>query len=122
MRFVRMLLNRGYIKVLIFIHSFVMSRKLGFLSVSIRKCQQDDIQAQKRPKVYACAQIMYLLNTEQNSLTRLPTALPMCNVGRANEADPMRYLVRPQTRCVSHYQLLSTTHLAKVHSAFLSSV
>jgi hypothetical protein len=30
-------------------------------------------QAQKRPKVFGCAQIIFLLNTEQNHLTRLPT-------------------------------------------------
>jgi hypothetical protein len=59
-------------------------------------------QAQKRPKVFGCAQIISLLNIEQKHLTRLLTALPMRNVGRANVADPIRYLVRPQTRCVSH--------------------
>jgi hypothetical protein len=51
---------------------------------------QDEQQAQKRPKVFGCAQIIYLLNTEQNHLIRLPTALPMRNVGRANLADPVR--------------------------------
>jgi hypothetical protein len=46
MRLVRMLLHRGYVKALLglFVHSFVMSRKLDFLSVSIRKWQQDDIK------------------------------------------------------------------------------
>jgi hypothetical protein len=56
--------------------------------------------AEKRPKVFGCAQIIYLLNAEQNHLTRLPIALPMRNVGRANVTDPMRYLVRSQTCCV----------------------
>jgi hypothetical protein len=46
-------------------------------------------QAQKRPKVFGCAQIISLLNTEQNHLTRLPTALPMRNVDRPNVADPL---------------------------------
>jgi hypothetical protein len=38
------MLHRGYIKALLFVHSFVMSQKLGFLSVSIRWRQQDDIK------------------------------------------------------------------------------
>jgi hypothetical protein len=50
------------------------------------------IQAQKRPKVFGWAQIIYLLHTEQSHLTRLPIALPMRYVGRANVTDPMRYL------------------------------
>jgi hypothetical protein len=44
MRLVYILLHRGYVKALLFVHSFVMSQKLGFLSVSIRKWQQDDAQ------------------------------------------------------------------------------
>jgi hypothetical protein len=81
----------------------------------------EEQQAHNRPKVFGCTQIISLLNTEQNHLTRLPAALPMRNVCRANVADPMRYLVRSQTCCVSLY-LLSTTRLAMVDSAFLSSV
>jgi hypothetical protein len=57
-------------------------------------------QSQKRPKVFGCAQIISLLNTEQNHSTRLPIVLPMRNVGRANLTDLMRYLVRSQTCCV----------------------
>jgi hypothetical protein len=38
-------------------------------------------QAQKRPKVFGCAQIIYLLNTEQNHLTQLPRELPNRDVG-----------------------------------------
>jgi hypothetical protein len=77
-------------------------------------------QAQKRPKVFGCAQIISMLNTEQNYLTRLPTALPMRDVGRANVTDPMRYLVGTRwcsqnfpdlLCCVSHLQVLSTTRL-----------
>jgi hypothetical protein len=45
---------------------------------------------QEGPKVFSCAQIISLFNTEQKHLTRLPTTLPMCNVGRANVADLMR--------------------------------
>jgi hypothetical protein len=48
------------------------------------------VQAQKRPKVFGCAQIISVLNTEQNHLTRLPTALSMRNDGRANVTDPTR--------------------------------
>jgi hypothetical protein len=52
--------------------------------------ERRSIQAQKRPKVFGCAQIISLINTEQNHLTRLPKALPMSNVDRTNVADPMR--------------------------------
>jgi hypothetical protein len=47
-------------------------------------------QTQKRPKVFGCAQIISLLNTEQNHLTRPPIALKMHNDGRANVSDPTR--------------------------------
>jgi hypothetical protein len=70
--------------------------KISKLLLMHQHLQQE--QSLKRPKVFGCAQIIPL----QNHLTRLPTALPMRNVGRANVADPMRYLVRPQIRCVSH--------------------
>jgi hypothetical protein len=35
----------------------------------------------KRPKVFGCAQIISLLKTEQNHLTRLPRELPNCDGG-----------------------------------------
>jgi hypothetical protein len=71
-------------------------------ALNVKNIEFTNKQAQKRPKVFGCAQIISLLNTEQNHLARLPTALPIRNVGRANVADPMRYLIRRQTRCVSH--------------------
>jgi hypothetical protein len=42
--------------------------------LNFRLCLHE--QAQKRPKVFGCAQIISLLNTEQNHLTRLPRELP----------------------------------------------
>jgi hypothetical protein len=47
-------------------------------------------EAQKRPKVFGCAQIISLLNIEQNHLTLIPIALSMRNDGCANVADLTR--------------------------------
>jgi hypothetical protein len=54
---------------------------------------QKSEQAQKRPKVFGCAQIISLRNSAKyrtKPLDRLPIALSMRNDGRANVTDPTR--------------------------------
>jgi hypothetical protein len=60
-----------------------------------------ETSTEKAKGIWLCAD-HFSAQYRTNHLTRLPTALSMRNVGRANFADPMRYLVRTQTRCVSH--------------------